>query len=233
MNLDSTTVDRIVAGVLNQLAGVGDATAVASRRDDVVADGNGDSGAVLGVDVVTADVLVGALDGDMRVIVDETAIVTPAAWDAARERGVEVLRRPFAGHLKCPAKPGSAPSKSGVSRPLMAVVRNTEALDRLWDELRSNWRRELLDCPDDAAALATSAICRGETDTVVILAEQLHRAACLANRNARIKAVAVRDVGDVRQVRRQLRANAWCLDPTNLSWFELRNLFRAVATAET
>jgi hypothetical protein len=56
----------------------------------------------------------------------------------------------------------------------------------------------------------------------------MHRAACLANRNAAVKAVAVRDASDVRQVRKQLRANVWCVDPENKRWFELRNLMRAI-----
>ena len=102
-------------------------------------------------------------------------------------------------------------------------------MERLWSDLQGAWRRELLGCPDDAAKLAISAIARGETNTAVILAAQTHRAACLANRNEAVKAVAIRDAADVPVVRKQLRANVWCGDPSGRSWFELRNLMRAIS----
>ena len=110
----------------------------------------------------------------------------------------------------------------------MIIVQNTDAIDRLWNDLSSTWRRELLGCPDDAAKLATSAVCRGETSTIVIFAEQAHRAACLANRNDRVKAVAIHDAGEVRTIKNQLRANVWCLNPTDRTWFQLKNLLRAI-----
>src|SRR5690606_12225821 len=112
--------------------------------------------------------------------------------------------------------------------PQLIVVHSTDAVERVWEDIRNSWRRELLGCPDDAATQAISAICRGETSTVAILATQTHRAACLANRNEQVKAVAIRDAGDVRTIRKQLRTNVWCLDPTGRSWFELRTLLRAI-----
>jgi hypothetical protein len=62
----------------------------------------------------------------------------------------------------------------------------------------------------------------------VILAEQTHRAACLANRHERVKAVAVRDAGEMRAIRKQLRANTWCIDPSGRSWFELRSRLKSI-----
>jgi hypothetical protein len=76
--------------------------------------------------------------------------------------------------------------------------------------------------------LAISAICRGETLTVVILAEQVHRAACLSNRNDNVKGAAVTGPGDIKAVRKQLRANVWCVDPGQRSYFELKNIFREI-----
>jgi hypothetical protein len=110
----------------------------------------------------------------------------------------------------------------------LLVVRNTPSVDQLWTDLNGRWKRELLGCPDDAAKLAIGAICRGETSTVVVLAEQTHRAACLCNRNDKVKAAAVTDTADIKAVRKQLRANVWCVDPGQRSYFELKNLFREI-----
>lgn len=234
MQIDSHTIDRIVAGVLRQL---GTGTGVDGASGAVTAEtrrrgGHAESVAVT-TNVVTADVLMGGLNGSARVVVAERAIVTPAAWDAAREHGIEIVRSSTGGFADGPT---GAPRRSaakrdeleGATSPLAIVISNTGAVERLWDDLKPTWQREFLGCTDDAAALAISAVCRGESSVVVVLAEQTHRAACLANRNARLKAVAVRDAGDVRAIKLQLRANVWCIDPTGRSWFELRNLFRAV-----
>ncbi len=109
---------------------------------------------------------------------------------------------------------------------LLIVVRNSKPLEQLWSELTGTWRRELVGCPDDAAKLAIAEVSRGGASQVLIVADQSHRAACLANRNDKVKAVAIRDAGDVRLIRRQLRANTWCLDAQGKTYFELKNILR-------
>ena len=66
---------------------------------------------------------------------------------------------------------------------------------------------------------------------VIIFAEQTHRAACLANRHERVKAVAIQSAQEVKQIRRQLRANVWCLDPGARSFFELKTLLQQIETS--
>jgi hypothetical protein len=44
-----------------------------------------------------------------------------------------------------------------------------------------------------------------------------------------VKAVAIRDAAEVHAVKRQLRANVWCLDPSGRTYFELRNVLKAIA----
>jgi hypothetical protein len=254
MPLDPQTIDRIVAGVLQQISTnrngppVGGAAETPRRGGDVEQSfsreaspsATGAGQAVLTSNVVTAEMLIAAQTGGSRIVVSERAIVTPAAWDAAREHGIEIARQspraksrgyePAGGDQsnqreRVDATHGAWPV--GLA-PLLVVVKSTEAVERLRDDLRGRWRRELLGCVDEAAALAVSAICRGETATVVVFAEQTHRAACLANRNERVKGVAIADASDVRAVRMQLRANVWCVDPAGRSWFELRNLLRTI-----
>ena len=240
MNLDSSTIDRIVAGVLTQL-GAGADDARGELTTETQRHGGSAECVVIDAGVVTAQVLLQASKSASQVTVSDRAIVTPAAWDAAKEQGIEIIRSspratprgskdvtPSNQHNRNTNTRTHGGQPVGV-RPLMIVVRSTDAIERLFEDLRSTWQRELLGCPDDAASLATSAICRGDSTTVVILAEQTHRAACFANRNERVKAVAVRDAGEVRQVRSQLRANVWCIDPTDRSWFELRNLLKAIS----
>jgi hypothetical protein len=230
MNIDSSTIDRIVAGVLHQLAGGGDGAARVVTAETQSHGGRAEN-VSLTENVVTAEVLLAHVDGQSRIAVRDRAIVTPAAWDAAKERRIEIVRASTTVAERGSEKAVTAKRQgnpTGVGLPQLLVVHSTDAVERLWDDIRDRWRRELLGCPDDAAALATSAICRGETSMVAILATQTHRAACLANRNENVKAAAIRDAGDVRTIRKQLRANVWCLDPTAKSWFELRTLLRTI-----
>lgn len=222
MPVSSETIDRIVANVLSQLG-----APVAAPLQKPVGDSQG---VVVDAAVVTAELLESAPLGAV-VTVGAKAIVTPAAWDAAQQRKIQVRR-----HETGRAKPAAARSKEAAAspptstalQPVLIVIRNAGCMDQLWEELSGTWRRELLGCPDDAAKLAQSILCRGEAGTVVILAEQTHRAACLANRNDRVKAVAIGHPAEVRTVKRQLKANVWCVDPTGRSFFEMKKLLSDV-----
>ena len=103
---------------------------------------------------------------------------------------------------------------------------------RLTGELGAGWSREILGCPDDAAALAISAICRGESSGVVILSKQHFRAACRANRNDKVRAVPVGSPAEVKAAREQLRLNVIAIDPTHRSYFELKNTITAFTGAK-
>ncbi|MEW4529096.1 hypothetical protein [Maioricimonas sp. JC845] len=237
MSLDAATIDRIVANVLSQLGSTPAAATDAPASDVAAAPAPSVSPAPsapapvrLDEAVITADVLERQAAGASVVEVGKKAVITPAARDTARERRIEIIRtgespkanaQPTAKTVRPEAKPGS-PSA------LACVVRHTDAVDRVLDDVLPGARKELLGCPDDAAKLAISALCRGETGQVLIFAEQTHRAACLANRNSKVKAVAIRDVLDVKAIRKQLRANVWCIDPADMSWFELRQLLRTI-----
>ncbi len=193
------------------------------------------SGVTLDERVITADLLAERVNGAVAIGIGPKAILTPSARDFIRERGLRIDRGAGAsggGGANTVAQVAAPPSINAqpTNQPVLIVVRNTDAVTRLWNDLQSTWTRELVGCPDDAAALAIREVSRGAIKTAVILAEQTHRAACLANRNESVKAVAVRDAGEIALVRRQLRANVWCIDPTPKSWFELRNVLKAVAT---
>ena len=246
---DHAKIDRIVANVLRDLgqtveveAAVTSASAVSdpakAETSPTSAEAN-DRVVSLDDRVITAETIESVGNGVQRVRVAGKAIVTPAARDVLKERGLALERSSgeskSKGVSQSPSAKGNAPvaAPSGEAtkskpRDLVLTVRHTAAGARVVEDLLPDATTDLLGCPDDAAKAAISELCRGAADRVFILAEQTYRAACLANRQQQVKAVAIDDVGAVRRVRTQLRANVWCLDPSDRSYFELRNVMRAI-----
>ena len=238
MAFDPSTIDHIVANVLKQLGTRSGAApaATSSKAADTAAVHSQRSGSIrIEERVITAELLAERVNGVATIDIGSKAILTPSARDFISQRGLRIDRgtkdtaQAVSGSSPGPVSGGAVRPASAINdKRLLIVVRNSDAVSRLWCDVQSAWTRELLGCPDDAASLTIREIARGAVQTVVILAEQTHRAACLANRSPAVKAAAVRDAGDVAQVRRQLRANAWCIDPASRNWFELRNLFNAI-----
>ena len=225
--MSTSLIDQIVDGVLKQLAGGGAAPERGSRTEEL--GGNAaktklPSQVVLNEKVITADLLEVTRIDDAVVVVSEKAIVTPAALDYLKERQLTVQR----GSTTQPIASPSTINPQATTSPLLIIVHHTDAIDRLWDDLKTTWTKELTGCPDDAAKLAIAELSRGGVSQVVILAEQTFRAACLANRGERVKAAAIGGIGDIKSARKQLRVNTWCFNPVGLSWFELRNVFKAI-----
>ncbi|SFH85874.1 hypothetical protein [Planctomicrobium piriforme] len=234
MSFSPDAIDRIVANVLSQLGQSaaapravpsGEKTTLSPVVKMVAAAVVSTGVMVIDGSVVTAESLENVSAG-ASISVLPKAIVTPAAQDVIRGRKLTLIRQ------AAPAASAETKSAAAVvtTSPLLIVVKNSKAVDQLWQELAGGWKREFLGCPDDAAKLATGEICRGGAGQVVILADQTHRAACLANRNEKVKAVAIRDAGDIRLIRKQLRANVWCLDTSARTYFELKNIFREIQT---
>lgn len=218
MSVDSSLVDRIVRGVLHGLQDSPNPPAPVPKARP--AGESGSSSAIrLSQAIITADVLESAVPkGSRQITIGPKAILTPAALDVVRSRHLWIQRES--------TTKGTTPA---TARQLAIVVRSTPALDRLLLAEPGAWRRELLGCPDDAATLATSAICRGEADVVAIFAQQHYRTACRANRNDRVRAVALKAVDELAIAVTQLRVNAICIDPTGRPEFELRRWLDAIA----
>lgn len=220
MSLSTTTIDRIVANVLNQLStGEKDAAQVAVKESSDISQ---EPAASLSEAVITAELLTPFAPDEVVQLLPK-AIITPAANDLIREKNLRIVRGDVAkGQMTSRQQKTFQTTKTSV-----AIVRHTPAMQQAIDEL-GELQKELLSCPDDAAKFAISEVCRSGATTVLLFAEQTHRAACLANRNDRIKAVAVKDATDVKEVRKQLRANVWCIDPTDRSYFEIKNLLKVI-----
>lgn len=220
MNYSSETIDKIVQNVLKQL-----------NTHDRLVEKEATVKAVSPTrvqhriieSVITADILEPLRTGEL-VYVSKKAIITPAANDLIRERNLIIERT----QPEQTTHPTRSQKSTGARLKISAgIVRHTQGVQQSLAEL-GEINTELLSCPDDAAKYAISELCRTGVETVMIFAEQTYRAACLANRNSIVKAVAINHPGDVKIVRKQIRANVWCIDPTNCSYFELKNLLKSI-----
>ncbi len=239
MSLSSNTIDRIVANVLHQLGG-GSADVPKSRElphsgkensNPAFPSGDSAKSRSLSEKVLTAESFE-AIQCNQSVTVLTNAIITPAAYDLIKERKLVIVRTSViqgSAELGSAEQGGSKSSSKQIKIQTLNcyIVKHTESVVRVIAELGPS-HKDLLSCPDDAAKAAISAICRGEAETVLIFVEQVHRAACFANRNEKVKAVVIADNGDIKEVRKQLRANVWCINPTGRSYFELRNLMKGL-----
>ncbi len=241
--LDSTAVDQIVANVLRQLSAAAErvesrderrepATPSGSRLSSLVpplSAGSPLSSLVtyLSDRVITGDLLAEKAKGATQIVIPDKAILTPTAHDFLKVSQAQLIRASAAG-----AKAGPAKGDAAITSWKLITVTSTPAVARLTGELGAGWSREILGCPDDAAALAISAICRGESSGVVILSKQHFRAACRANRNDKVRAVPVGSPAEVKAAREQLRLNVIAIDPTHRSYFELKNTITAFTGAK-
>lgn len=235
--LDSTTVDQIVANVLKQLSAGGTAAPRRETRDErrepaipvAAASGSRLSSLVthLSDRVITGDLLAEKATGATQIVVPDKAILTPTAHDFLKASKAQLIRASAAG-----AKASASSAAPGITSWKLITVTSSPAVSRLTGELGASWSRDILGCPDDAATLAISAICRGESGGVVILAKQHFRAACRANRHDKVRAVPVTSPADVQSAREQLRLNCIAIDPTGRSYFELKNTINAFTGAK-
>lgn len=229
--LDSTAVDQIVANVLRQLSAVGGDLREARgerRETKAIADSPLSSLVSTLTDrIITGDLLTEKATGATQIIIPDKAILTPTAYDFLKASKAQLIRSSAAG-----AKTGTAKTDSAITSWKLVTVTSTPAVARFSGELGAGWSKEILGCPDDAASLAISTICRGESGGVVILSKQHFRAACRANRNDKIQAIPVSDPAGVKSAREQLRLNVIAIDPTGRSYFELKNTITAFTGAK-
>jgi hypothetical protein len=213
MNFTPETVELIVQRVLEHLGtpapGMPRATALPNPAPQ---------GFRISAQVVTQAVLAESVNGSTTVRIGPKAIVTPSAHDFVRQRGIEIVRESAEAILRTAVRwqvivttshPHIAPAVDGLQQYGIKC------------DLR------LSGLPAEAAAQATSAICRGDADKVVVITAEPELVACLANRNERIRAAAIGDAGALARTQRELKPNVLAIDPSNRGAFELRTLLRA------
>lgn len=169
--------------------------------------------------IVTGELLEKSIGGAKKVRVAPKAILTPSARDIVRQRGLEIVRESAAS-----AKAPTAAWRVLISS---AAPQVASALD----DLRSSgvgFDRQVSGTTEEAVTAAISALSRGEAKGIVVLTGSPELAACLANRSERVKAVALRDVALLGDIRRQFDPNLVAIDPGDRNTFELRQILKGV-----
>ena len=217
-------IDRIVAGVLEQLRFPADAAPRPAGPTDSATPSSQPARTVeIRDEVITGTLLEerGIISGPL--VFGAKSVLTPSALDFLTTRKLDWKR---------------ADASDAVAGPrgkwLAIVTRSTPAvaaaLDLSAKDPGTEWNRELTGCHREAAGRAVSALCRGECDAVVIFTGKPEAAVCRANRNPNVRGAAVMTVARIKSLKQQLGANLFAIDPAERTAFELRNLLRELAS---
>jgi hypothetical protein len=212
--LDQQQLEQIVAAVFSRLL-----TPAANPPA-------GPSGSTLVIEepVITQDLLIGRVNGSRTVRIGSRAILTPSARDFLRVRGIECVRESSGGAMPAtPTRPRwialVSKATSTVTSALSSFATGGLAAEKL-----------LVGSPIEAAQQGVSLLCRGDAAGVVVFTDEPEVMACVANRNASVRAAVVASVPQATALHRRLGVNFAAINPVGLSLFELRNLLQVVTS---
>lgn len=174
--------------------------------------------------VITQDLLIGRVNGSRTVRVGSRAILTPSARDFLRVRGIECVRV---------ANSGSAATTEAQPRWIALVSKATSTVTSALSSLGeggSSVDQRLVGSPVEAAQHGIGLLCRGDAAGVAVFTDEPEVVACVANRNANVRAAVVASVAQAATLQRSLGVNFAAINPVGLSLFELRNLLRVVTS---
>ncbi|WP_417384684.1 hypothetical protein [Gimesia sp.] len=217
MQFSEELVNQVVANVLSTLSRQGQ---VAQHTGTA----SSDASVVLTDKVITADLLAAKVKGQTAVGIAAGAILTPTAKDYLRQNQISVHR----------TSTSAASTKQGAKWRAIVLSHSPaveNALTDLEQQTGSRWSLELSTSLADSVQDAISSLCRADAAGVVLFASMAEKAACLANRNQKIRAAAVQDVNHLREVISQLGPNLICVNPKQKSFIELRNLIKTFVKA--
>ncbi len=174
--------------------------------------------------VVTADVLEQKVKNESRVQINARSLVTPAARDWLRENGVEWCRRENGA-----TNPENETNKQ---RCKVLVVNEFSNLQTIVNDLaassRNCWSLELANDNCSATEQTIQELCRSAIDQIVVVSLVPERIACDVNRNRRIRAAVIETASRLQTISQNMKTNCLCINPAGKSYFELRNLMRAI-----
>lgn len=165
--------------------------------------------------VVTLAELEGKLDRAEQVIVPPRAVITPAARDELKRRGIAVG---YAIAPRAATKPrasvawGQAETSYDAARLIDALARTGMTIEQTAQTGLTQMIHELSD-----------EITKGGKPAV-LLTGQAAVAVCLANRRRGVRAVLAQSVATTMQAVRGVGANLLIVDPAARTWFELNRL---------
>ncbi|MBI3863437.1 MAG: hypothetical protein HY290_16220 [Planctomycetia bacterium] len=168
--------------------------------------------------VITRELLAGTTNSAATIRIGSKALLTPSARDFLREHGIRIVRE------------SATPASSAAIRWQAIVVTPAPQIAAALDDLSAGivCDRRLVGTPTEAAAQATSALCRADAAQIIVFSDQPELVACLANRNDRVRAAAIADSASADRVRRHLKPNLLALDATNKSLYDLKSILKAV-----
>ena len=169
--------------------------------------------------VITQALLSETTTGSAQVRIGPKAILTPSARDFVRHRGLTIVREP-------------SQKVATTIRFLLIATAAAPQVSAAVDDLRRvgiTCEVRLSGLPAEAAAQATSTLCRGEAERVVVVTDQPELVACLANRNDRVRAAAVSGTAAVERAKATLNANLLAVDAGAIGAHELKSLLKAFA----
>jgi hypothetical protein len=210
--VDNDLIEQIVANVLAELqpaphdSAPKSTTPISPRMSEVIE---------LDLPVITAEVLSDAVRQGQAVRIGRRSILTPSArdWLGSRKLGYSRMNG------------SSVHATSARWQIVMTTV--TQAVAALRPVL-AGCRTELLGTAREAAEFATRAICSGEADGVFGLCGSAEAVACLANRNAKVRAATWNSPAELNGLMATLGPNLLVMNPQRKSFVELRNAIRAV-----
>lgn len=217
MQFSEELVNQVVANVLSTLSRQGQ---VAQHTGTAPSDAS----VVLTDKVITADLLAAKVKGKAAVGIAAGAILTPTAKDYLRQNQISVHR----------ASTSAASTKQGSKWRTIVLTHSSaveNALTDLEQQTGARWSQELSTSLTDSVKDAISSLCRADAAGVVLFASAAEKAACLANRNQKVRAAAVQDVNHLRDVISQMGPNLICVNPKQKSFIELRNLIKTFVKA--
>jgi len=172
--------------------------------------------------VVTQDVLERRLNGAAKIDIAPQSILTPAAVDFLRSRRIDWTRR------------GQTVATSNTAKWAIATVQQTDSIETAVNDLKSSGSIQtteaVVGCDAAAADWAFDVVSRGSSGAIV-LSDAPEVVACLANRQPQMRAAVVGSRFDVATISQRLGANLFCLDARRCSFFELRNILRAMVAS--
>lgn len=217
-------IDRIVAEVMSQLR-----NEPAAATDANVANEN-TSAFVLAGRVITGDMLAEQAGGRSRIHVQPNALLTPSAKDWLKKHKVELTRA--AGTRTTTQRTALPnPPKSCGAKLLIVVHDGNKVAEAVIDELlrNSSTDQTTATSAETAAAFAVESIKDVAGKRVIVFTEKTHWVACLGNRNEAVRAATVNSVAEVEGVLSVMNGNVFAINVHGRSFFELRNLVRAIS----
>ena len=217
MSLSEVEIERVVREVLRRLPGEAGADADGSKPTETIQAETKHSGLELDQRLITQADLAGRLDGVQMVTAPERAVVTPAALDHLRERGVRLVRRE--------TKKNGAKQSQNVS----LIVGVADAAFRPAELVRL-LREQGIEVEQVAASGLTGVVDELADQvgkggrTGLLLTDQAAAGACLANRSSGVRAACVASLAGVEAAIRTLGVNLLIVEPAGRGLHELKQI---------